>query len=118
MNRKLASILFWSLAGLIALVTLCPVEWRPQTGHSLLERGALYGVLGASCALAFGRRPVFEAGLVSLIAAGLEAAQALVPGRHGRWIDAMEKTAVAGLLLVLGVLALADRWGAATDRQG
>jgi hypothetical protein len=43
-----------------------------------------------------------------------------VPGRHGRWIDAMEKTAggVAGLLLVLGVLALADRWGAATDRQG
>ena len=48
---------------------------------------------------------------MSLIAVGLEAGQMLIHGRHARPLDALEKLSggVAGVLVLLAVLAFVDR---------
>jgi len=101
MTRIAALIAFWTLVGIIAFATLCPIEYRPVTGHVILERFGAYLLLGLTLRLTTLRQPLKAIAIVGLIAGGLEAAQRLIPGRDGHLIDAVEKFAggVTGVLL-------------------
>jgi VanZ family protein len=107
MTRIAALTAFWALIGVIAFVTLCPIQYRPVTGHVVSERFGAFLLLGLALRLATPRRSLAAVGVVGLIAGGLEAAQALVPGRHGHLIDAMEKFAggVSGVILASLLIA-------------
>ena len=108
MLRWFARLGFCAVAGLIAVVTLCPIGLRPETGHPLLERFAAYFVLGALAALAWPRSPRRDAMVISAIAVVLELAQRLVPTRDAHILDALQKASggAAGLVLTAAILAL------------
>ena len=80
--------------GLAAIVfaTLCPIGLRPHVASPNLERFVAYMALGGLVARACGRRALGATALVLLAAIGLEAAQALVPGRHAALSDAVVKS--------------------------
>jgi len=81
----------------IAFVTLCPIGLRPHLGSATQERFGAYFVLGVLVALAAGRRWLGATAVVLLLAFGLEAAQALAPGRDPAMSDALVK-ALGGVL--------------------
>ncbi len=85
----------------IALVTLSPIEWRPQTGHVSLERGAAYLLFGVALGTGFPRRLPYCWGVVVTVAVVLEALQLIDPGRHARVQDMLVKAAggVIGTLI-------------------
>lgn len=111
---RLAGLSFWLLAAGIAFVTLCPPHLRPQTGHAFDERAAAYMLLGVAAASAWPKTA--WRGLVSVlaIAALLEVAQLLVPGRDAHVIDALQKMAggAAGVGAVLAARGLSAWLGA------
>jgi hypothetical protein len=120
-RRKLMSAEWLLVAGLalavIAFATLCPIGWRPRlTENPDVERFAAFAALGFAAKLAFPRRHVFTIVGLALVAAGLEAAQVLVPGRDAHLWDAAVKMlgAAAGVQLGLvgwNVRRLAERLG-------
>ncbi len=93
---------------LIGLVTLCPIDLHPQTGHPFLERFAAFFVLGALAALAWPRSPRRDAAAIAAIAAVLELAQRLIPTRDAHVLDALQKASggAAGLVLTAALLTL------------
>jgi hypothetical protein len=100
-RRAKPSVLLIALAILsaaaIAFVTLCPIGLRPHFGSANNERFTAFFALGALVALAAQRRSLGALALVVFLAFGLEAAQSLVPGRHGMLSDAIVK-ALGGVL--------------------
>jgi hypothetical protein len=105
MIRRFAFVLGWLALAIIVFSTLSPLHLRPRTGHPDLERFAAF-LLAAGC-FAWADPPRWRGVLVAVVAvaAGLEAAQLLVPGRDAHVHDAMVKAAggVAGVILaVLG----------------
>ena len=109
--RRAALVLFaWLLLAAAVAVTLVPLGDRPVTSlGAIVERMLAYGAMGAAFTLAYPRRKLAVAALLSLAVAGLEWAQQLAIDRHGRPEDAVEK--LVGLLLglilatVLGAVA-------------
>ncbi len=93
---KLMSVHWLLLAALalaaIAFVTLCPMPLRPRWfANPDAERFVAFASLGFAAKLAFPRKHLWTiAGLV-LVAAGLEAAQNLAPGRDAHLRDAVVK---------------------------
>jgi hypothetical protein len=85
-----------AIAG-IAFVTLCPIELRPRLASPTQERLAAYFVLGVLVTLAAGRHWLGATAVVLILAFGLEAAQALAPGRDPAMSDALVK-ALGGVL--------------------
>jgi hypothetical protein len=81
----------------IAFVTLCPIGLRPRLASATQERLCAYFVLGVLIALAAGRRWLGATAVVLILAFGLEAAQALAPGRDPAMSDALVK-AFGGVL--------------------
>ncbi len=98
-------VAFWLLVAAITFVTLSPIQFRPRTGHAVLERFGAFFALGAAFMTAYPKRLPTAVGVVSLIAVALEAMQRLVPSRHGEVLDALEK--LAGGLAGVAVAALA-----------
>jgi hypothetical protein len=93
----------WLLLGAIALSTLCPIELRPGTGAPAdLERAAAFALIGGMFCLGYPKHRLTAVLLVIGLAGLLEAAQTLVPGRHGHMHDLLVKvfSAAAGGLLV------------------
>ncbi|MDQ2861414.1 MAG: VanZ family protein [Pseudomonadota bacterium] len=105
MIRRSALVAFWLLVAAITFVTLSPIQFRPRTGHAVLERFGAFFALGAAFMTAYPKRLPTAVGVVSLIAVALEAMQRLVPSRHGEVLDALEK--LAGGLAGVAVAALA-----------
>jgi hypothetical protein len=102
-ERRVATASAW-MVGLAALgitgvvfATLCPIGLRPHLAAPNAERFGAYVVLGAVLALAAGRRAAGATALVVLLAFGLEAAQALAPGRDPAVSDALVK-ALGGMV--------------------
>lgn len=91
---RIASVLI--LIGII-LVTLGPIEFRPETGHAGLDRAMAFFLLGATLGIGFPKRLPLSLILVVGIAIALEALQLVAPGRHARFDDMLVK-AVAGAL--------------------
>ena len=106
--RRVARVLFWlALAG-VAVATLGPISLRPETGFDpAIERFLAFSVLSLLSGLGYPNRKI--AGLLALtaVAAGLEALQNEVPGRHGRLIDFDVK--LVGVLAGVAVTALVER---------
>lgn len=95
----------------ITYATLCPIELRPQLGSADEERFGAYFALGVIVSLVAPRRAGAVFSLLVLLAFGLEAAQRLVPGRHGEFADACVKATggVCGAQLGFASFAL-RRW--------
>ena len=77
----------------IAYATLCPIGMRPHFADANVERFGAYFALGFILSFAFPRRRLAVFIGVAVLAAGLEAAQLLIPGRDGRLADASVKAA-------------------------
>jgi hypothetical protein len=103
-----------SVAGIV-FVTLSPVRYRPTTGHAWLDRGVAFCVGSALCGVAFQEHIYLVAAFVLGGACALEAAQAILPSRHARWADLLQKLlgalagfGVAALIISSGILASAN----------
>ena len=108
--RTLARGLFWLVLAFIAGATLSPIELRPETGlPAFVERLGAFAVVGALSMVAYPRYRFRCFWSLILVAAGLEAGQHLVAGRHGRFID-FDVKAVGTLAGCCAVLA-AERIG-------
>ena len=105
-----ARALFWLVLAYIAGVTLSPIELRPETGlPAFVERLAAFAVVGALSMIAYPRHRFRCFWSLILVAAGLEAGQHLVAGRHGRFVD-FDVKAIGTLAGCCAVLA-AERIG-------
>jgi hypothetical protein len=88
---------FTAIAIVIGL-TLGPVGVRSMSPVDPgWDRAFAYAVIGFLLILSFPRYPWRVMAAVLLMIFGLEAAQELLPDRHGRLVDAVEKSIGAGL---------------------
>lgn len=104
---RIASVLILLV---IALVTLGPIDLRPTTGHSGLERAAAYLLFGIALGIGFPRRIKYSLAFIVGFAAVLEALQFIDPGRHARIEDMLVKAA-AGIVGILLSILLMKMWG-------
>jgi VanZ family protein len=91
----------WLLLGAVAVFTLCPIALRPVTSAPAdLERALAFALIGGAFCLGYPKHRLAVVLLVIGLAGLLEAAQNLVPGRHGQMHDLTVKvfSAVAGAL--------------------
>lgn len=112
-----AQIVAWTLAAIIAVLSLTPPDLRPETGmpHNL-EHALIYSATGIAFALGYDRRYGLLSIFLIIFAGAIETAQLFVPGRHARLgdfvVDAVAVCAapVAALLVrQLRALRLAAR---------
>src|SRR5262249_7313616 len=98
-------ILAWACLLFIVIATLGPIGTRPVTGFSVtLERFAAFGVLGSLFTLAYPKQIYAIAMFLVLAVVFLETFQLLSPGRHGRIVDVVEKS--AGVLVGIAIVWL------------
>ena len=96
--QVLLRISAWVCLAVIALVTLGPVDLRPESGlPPHVERFAAFAVAGTLFAAAYPRYILFAAVIVLGAAVMFELLQLLVPTRHGTLPDASVKV-VGGLV--------------------
>jgi len=91
----------WVLLALIALATILPIGFRPESGLPVqVERFAAFFVAGLMLMLAYRRHFMLAVVLALGAALLLEAGQLLVPTRHGGIIDLQAKVlgAICGLV--------------------
>jgi len=101
----------WLLLLGVAVVTVSPIGLRPVTGAPAdVERALAFGLIGAAVWLGYPRHRAVVL-LVIALAGLLEAAQSLVPGRHGRMHDFVVKGAGAVAGAVLAALVERTRPG-------
>lgn len=107
--RRIATVIGWSAALIIAFSTLAPIGSRPHLPEAGpdIERFLAFVVLAGALAIAYPRRRGMVLALTIGLAIGLESAQLLEPTRHGRPHDAVIKGlgAIAGIALAV----MADR---------
>jgi len=113
-RRKLVSVEWLVFAGLalaiIVFATLCPIQWRPHLSRNPdVERFAAFAALGFAAKYAFPRRHVWTILGLGLVAAGLEAAQRLAPGRDAHLWDALVKALGAAVGVQLGLVSFIVR---------
>ena len=107
----------WLLVAAIAAFTLSPIEMRPVTAAPAgAERFIAFAAIGAAFGLGYPRHRIGLFLLVMGIAGLLEAAQHLVPGRHGHLHDAITKA--AGACLGVAAVMWIDRLQAARRTVG
>src|SRR3954463_5966801 len=103
--RSTMSVVFrwmaWLLLVAVALFTLCPITLRPVTSASAdLERALAFALIGGAFCLGYPKHRLVVVLFVIGLSGLLEAAQNLVPSRHGQVHDLIVKvlSAVAGAL--------------------
>jgi VanZ family protein len=88
--------LAWLLVLAITVFTLAPIELRPTTAAPVsLERFAAFAAIGAAFCFGYPKHRLYMLVLLVGIVGLLEAAQNLVPGRHGRLPDGLIKASGA-----------------------
>jgi VanZ family protein len=115
MIQKFVAICAWALLVFIASATISPFEARPTLSTSpRVEHLAAFAVLGLLFLLAYPRHTILVCVVVLGSALLLELAQLIIPGRHARVVDAIEKMAGGALGVVSGQAILcfdqASRW--------
>ncbi len=107
-SRQIFQGVAWLLVVAVAIVTLGPVEWRPNTGlPAHLERFVGIALVTAAFCLGY---PRYRLGILVLVIGGiglLEVAQDIIPGRHGRRVELAIK--VAGALIGGGGAMMIER---------
>jgi VanZ family protein len=107
----------WLLVAAVAAFTLSPIEMRPVTAAPAgVERFIAFAAIGGAFGLGYPRSRIGVFLLVIGIAGLLEAAQHLVPGRHGHLQDAITKA--AGACLGVAAAQWVDRVQAARRAVG
>jgi hypothetical protein len=111
-NVKLIRFAAWVGLALVAIASLAPIEFRPESGFSVsIERYSAFAVIGLAFALAYPR----QAWLALFIAAGsallLEVLQLLSPSRHAHLLDAIVKVAGGATGVAIGQLLRRLRGG-------
>ena len=101
----------WLLVFAVAAFTLLPVEFRPVTGASVtLERFTAFAAIGATFCWGYPKHRfcvvLILIGMVGL----LEAAQYLVPGRHGHLSDGIVKASGALLGIAVSIIIYLFKW--------
>ena len=104
---RLLRIVAWALLAGIAVATLAPIQWRPETGLPVqAERFFAFFAAGLVFTLAYRRHFALAALLLIGAALGLELGQLGVPTRHSGVFDLEAKVlgSICGVLLgwVLG----------------
>ena len=114
MIKNLARATAWLLVIFVVYSTLSPIGLRPETGQpAYVERFAAFLALGTAFGVGYPKRRIWIAFALVLGAMVLEASQNLVPTRHGRLLDGMEKGfgGLAGLALAALIGRLAGKVG-------
>jgi hypothetical protein len=87
-SRRIFQGIAWLLVVAVAIFTLGPVEWRPNTGApASLERFVGIALITGAFCLGY---PRYRLGILVLVIGGiglLEVAQDIIPGRHGKRVD-------------------------------
>ena len=97
----------WGLLIAIAIVTVGPIGFRPESGAPVqLDRAFACAGMGVAFVLAYPRHLWRVAIILVVGAVGLELAQHLTPGRHGRAIDAVAKICGGGFGMAMGCAIL------------
>lgn len=104
MIRSLAQIAAAVVFAIIVYATLSPIQLRPRTGFVGLEREAAFALLGAALMMAFPDQPWAIVAATVAIAIGLELTQRLTRDRHGKIVDAVQKTVGGMIGCALGYL--------------
>jgi VanZ family protein len=107
--------------GVIAVLSLVPVELRPHIGPKLLEHFGAYFATGLLLALAYPQLRWIIVAVLSVYAAALEIAQMWVPGRTAGIADFVSSSlgVCLGVVLVLVAHRLFSRPNiAARSRSG
>lgn len=95
----------WACLAAIALATLAPIGFRPESGFApSVERFAAFALAGALFAVAYPRYILLAAAIVLGAAVGFELLQVLEPSRHGRIFDAAIKIGGGVIGLASGYL--------------
>ncbi len=100
--EPLCRILAWLCVAAIAVVTVGPLSWRPESGVSpQIERFAAFALAGLLFSTAYSRHILIAAAIVIAAAIGSELLQLIEPSRHGRAFDAAVKIggSVTGLTI-------------------
>jgi VanZ family protein len=102
MTNRLIAAAAWACFAFIVFATLSPIEARPVIAGGLftaVERFGAYAVFGFLLYLAYPRHLTFVCIVVLGSAVTLELLQSLLPDRHPRTLDAIEKLlgGVAGI---------------------
>lgn len=120
MNLKLGHVAAWLLLAAVALVTLAPIGWRPNTGISAnIERFAAFALIGLAFSLAYPRKLWIVAVLVLGAAVVFEAMQFLAHGRHPGVKDVVAKLAGGGAGILFGwPITVVQRRSSAADSSG
>jgi hypothetical protein len=85
-------ILAWLCLVGIAIVTVGPLNWRPESGISpQIERFAAFALAGLLFSTAYSRHILIASAIVVAAAIGFELLQLIEPSRHGRVFDAAVK---------------------------
>ena len=110
--HRILPTIAWALLTFIAFATLSPLSLRPQLTETepylvvVLERVGAFGLLGLLSFLSYPERPRTVGLVVFGSAAALELAQAFLPDRHARFVDALEKIVGGGAGIMLAVALL------------
>jgi VanZ family protein len=110
--HNLISIAAWAFLTFVAFATLSPYAWRPELTETepglvvILEHVGAFAVLGFLFVVGYPERPRTVCFLIGGSAIALEFAQALVPDRHARLADVLEKIVggAAGILFAIALL--------------
>lgn len=102
-------VLAWPLVAAIALMTLGPLEFRPNTELSgRMERFVAFAVIAAVFCLGYPKYRIHIIMLIIGLVVLLELCQKFTPGRHGRLLrDGMPK--VSGALCGAAIASLLER---------
>ena len=110
--HRILSITAWAFLTFIAFATLSPYSVRPELTKTepslvvMLEHVGAFGLLGLLFHFSYPGRPRTVCLVVFGSAIALELAQAFLPDRHARFVDALEKIVGGGAGMLLGVALL------------
>ena len=106
-NVNFVRFLAWISLAFIAIFTLAPIGFRPESGFSpTIERFSAFAAVGLVFALAYPRKLWLAVVIALGSAILLEILQVLEPSRHGRVFDAVVKVTGGAVGLILGQILL------------